>query len=332
MDEWAYEKLNVNDGAALWHSMGCPKHKLIVGTAFYGRTYTLGSTDNTGLHAYVKKWDTNGGKPGRYTNESGFLSYFEFCIEEDSWTKQFDSIGKCPYAHKGNQWVGYEDSQSLAIKMDWLKEQKYGGAMIWALDLDDYRGACGEKDILFNTLVKGLQNYQVVIPPANELTTTKKVNPWWPPQQSSSTTTTSTTSSPTSAATSRAPKPIASSSSTRFTEPTTARTTTTTTAIPSQNPFTNYQSPSTSAAITTITTTSISPSIEYDSDRKKPTRAEDYSKTGICSDNSSGQSLSSFRPHPTDSNMYLWCVYGRVISLSCPPGAKWDERERQCSQ
>lgn len=70
-----------NDGAYLWHSMGAPKHKLIVGVPFYGRTYTLGSKDNHGLRAPIKRWDKNngGGEPGPYTNASGFLAYYEVC-------------------------------------------------------------------------------------------------------------------------------------------------------------------------------------------------------------------------------------------------------------
>ena len=61
---------------ALWAQMGCPKDKLIVGVPFYGRTYTLGSPDNNGLRAGVKKWE-GGGKSGPFTNATGFISYYE---------------------------------------------------------------------------------------------------------------------------------------------------------------------------------------------------------------------------------------------------------------
>lgn len=256
--------------------------------AFYGRTYTLGSPDNHGLHAPVKKWDTNGGLPGKFTNESGFLSYFEFCQEEETWTKDYDKIGKCPYAYKSNQWVGYEDSQSLKIKMDWMRSEKYGGAMIWALDLDDYRGVCGEKDALFNTLYAGLENYNVRIPPAHELTTTKKPNEWWSPPTPSSTTTTTTTTTPST--TTRTVK------TTRYTEPTT---------------------PSTSRRPATPTASSPKPS-------------SDESTSGQCPADSTGQLLSAFKPHPTDSSLYLWCINGKDLVLSCPPTTEWNNVEKQC--
>lgn len=306
LDEWAYEKLNVNDGAALWHSLGCPKHKLVVGMAFYGRTYTLGSKDNNGLHAPVKKWDTNGGTPGKFTNESGFLSYFEFCQEEELWTKKFDDIGKCPYAYKDNQWVGYEDERSIKIKMDWLKENKYGGAMIWALDLDDYKGVCGERNVLFNTVVAGLQGYEVIVPPAHELTTTKKPNPWWPPPSSS---------------TSGTRAPSSSRRTTKHREPTTTSTTTTrTTQAPVS--IATFGNTATTTTTTLTKTTELPPRVESGSGSSSSSKE--------CSPDSTGQLLSSFRPHPTDNTLYLWCVNGKDLVLSCPPGTEWSNDNKQC--
>ena len=85
-------------------SEGCSPDKLIVGVPFYGRTYTLGSKESTGLRAGIKKWE-GGGKPGPYTNAKGFLAYYEICPhvagKGEKWTKAYDDIGKCPYAHHG---------------------------------------------------------------------------------------------------------------------------------------------------------------------------------------------------------------------------------------
>lgn len=56
--------------------MGAPKDKLIIGIPFYARTFTLRDPNNNGLHAPINR-DTEGGPPGKYTNETGFLAYYE---------------------------------------------------------------------------------------------------------------------------------------------------------------------------------------------------------------------------------------------------------------
>lgn len=168
-DQWAYEKLNVHDGLRLWTDRGAPRHKLIVGVPLYGRTYTLGSRDNHGLRAPVKKW-LDGGAPGRYTNETGFQAYFEVCenVQKNGWTREWDDVGKCPYAYKDNQWVGYEDEKSIALKMDFIKKEGYGGAMVWAVDMDDYKGDCseGRSNPLMRIIHDAISGYQV--PPEPE--------------------------------------------------------------------------------------------------------------------------------------------------------------------
>lgn len=58
-----------------------------------------------------------------------------------------------------NQWVGYENVQSLTSKMDHIKCKGYGGAMIWALDLDDFRGICGPKNPLIRVVHDAMETH-----------------------------------------------------------------------------------------------------------------------------------------------------------------------------
>lgn len=44
-DSWAYKALNTKDGIAYWAEKGAPKEKLLMGIPFYGRTFTLASSD-----------------------------------------------------------------------------------------------------------------------------------------------------------------------------------------------------------------------------------------------------------------------------------------------
>ena len=59
-----------------WLDGGCPKEKLIVGIATYGRCFTLTNSAQNGLGAPVK----GACMAGTYTREAGFLSYYEVCF------------------------------------------------------------------------------------------------------------------------------------------------------------------------------------------------------------------------------------------------------------
>ena len=65
-----------------------------------------------------------------------------------------------PYAYKGNQWVGFDDVETIRQKSQYIKDNGFGGGMIWALDLDDFNNQCGcEKYPLLKTINRVLRGY-----------------------------------------------------------------------------------------------------------------------------------------------------------------------------
>ncbi|XP_078098070.1 acidic mammalian chitinase-like [Mustelus asterias] len=118
-----------------WKQQGAPAEKLNAGFAGYGHTFRL-STSRTTPGAPA----SGGGPAGHYTQQSGFLGYFEICLFLKGATKKWDASQMVPYAYKGNVWVGYDDPQSFDDKIKWLKQSQIGGAMMWTLSLDDFSG------------------------------------------------------------------------------------------------------------------------------------------------------------------------------------------------
>lgn len=65
-----------------------------------------------------------------------------------------------PYAYKGKQWVSFNDVDMIRCKSELVNSMGLGGAMIWALDLDDFRNRCGcEAYPLLKTINRVLRNY-----------------------------------------------------------------------------------------------------------------------------------------------------------------------------
>ena len=106
----------------------------------------------------------DGGTVGKFTEEAGFLSYLEICLlkAEGGWVESEDSDGN-PYMVKGDQWVGYDSPANVRRKMEYVKERGLGGAMIWAVDLDDYLGLCGSRWPLLSVMNRQLRRKEIVL-------------------------------------------------------------------------------------------------------------------------------------------------------------------------
>uniref|UniRef100_A0A2K6RZB4 Chitotriosidase-1 n=1 Tax=Saimiri boliviensis boliviensis TaxID=39432 RepID=A0A2K6RZB4_SAIBB len=131
----AAASLNVDAAVQLWLQKGTPASKLILGMPTYGRSFTLASSSDTRVGAPA----TGSGTPGPFTKEGGMLAYYEVCSWKGA-TKQRIQDQKVPYIFRDNQWVGFDDAESFKAKVSYLKQKGLGGAMVWALDLDDFAG------------------------------------------------------------------------------------------------------------------------------------------------------------------------------------------------
>uniref|UniRef100_A0A182F510 chitinase n=1 Tax=Anopheles albimanus TaxID=7167 RepID=A0A182F510_ANOAL len=141
-DKDKLKDFTVKGGVRHWMSNGCPASKIVLGVPLFGRTYTLADRGSHGLAAR----SSGPGTPGPFTRDAGYRGYFEICQEQKqtNWTVEWNPKGMCPYAYLGHQWVAYENSSSLDAKVAFVVSERLAGLYAFSLDLDDYRGKCGD--------------------------------------------------------------------------------------------------------------------------------------------------------------------------------------------
>lgn len=86
-------------------------------------------------------------------------------MKTNGWTRKWDDTQKVPFAFKGNQWVGYDDKQSVQIKLDYVKSNNLGGVMFWSIETDDFANLCGTGNYPLITLAKNamVRNFKSLV-------------------------------------------------------------------------------------------------------------------------------------------------------------------------
>lgn len=77
---------------------------------------------------------------------AGFVSFADVCwFQRNNYfvRRHFDAAACSPYLHAGREWLSYEDEQSVACKAEFVRSGGFGGAMVFSLNTDDWRGECG---------------------------------------------------------------------------------------------------------------------------------------------------------------------------------------------
>ncbi|KRT79591.1 glycoside hydrolase [Oryctes borbonicus] len=130
--------LNINYSAHFWMSQGMEKNKINIGLPTYGHTYKLINPNNNGISAPAIGFGNLG--------HNGFIDYSEVCafLSESKVLPNFDDVSKSPYATHYQDWISYDDIKSLSFKAEYIRENNFGGAMVYSLNSDDYTGDCAD--------------------------------------------------------------------------------------------------------------------------------------------------------------------------------------------
>lgn len=118
----------------LWRNNVNPA-RVVMGLGFYGRSYTM--ADPGCMTAGCPFADP--ARPGRCTGQEGILAGYEINdIIKNGGKVSFDKEAAVKIVTWNNdQWVSWDDAESLKLKLDFANKRCLGGTMVWAIDLDD---------------------------------------------------------------------------------------------------------------------------------------------------------------------------------------------------
>jgi chitinase len=117
----------------LWRN-GVDQTKVVLGLAFYGRAFSMTSaTCNTPGCTYE-----SGAQSGKCSREVGILlnSEIDDIVKEKGITPVLYKKEAAKVATWGNQWVAYDDEETLTMKSEYAQALCLGGLMVWAISHD----------------------------------------------------------------------------------------------------------------------------------------------------------------------------------------------------
>ncbi len=111
----------------LYEGAGVPRHKLVLGAAFYGRKWT-GVPDRN--HGLFQMTPAAGGFGAHY----GEL--VENYIGKNGFVRHWDAEARAPWLFSGDTFISYDDQQSIGCKCDFIRDQGLAGIMYWEHSYD----------------------------------------------------------------------------------------------------------------------------------------------------------------------------------------------------
>jgi len=138
---------NIAWSANYWNELGMPKSKIVVGLPIYGHTFKLYFNFIHTVHSLAKSEGIG----------NGSINYPEACdFLKSGGIRTFDNESKVPYAYMGNDWISYEDEESITDKAKWIAQNSFRGVMTWNLNSDDWSGKCNGTKFPLHKILKDI--------------------------------------------------------------------------------------------------------------------------------------------------------------------------------
>lgn len=126
---------------------GVPAGKIVLGVPFYGHVWGQVSPTNHGLFQPGKP------VPGAYAGYKNIVG----SMLQQGFTRYWDAAASVPYLYNAQkqEFVSYEDPESLALKCAYVRKQGLGGMMFWEYNGDPSGALLNAIDQGFHTSAAG---------------------------------------------------------------------------------------------------------------------------------------------------------------------------------
>jgi len=110
-------------------AVGVPANKIVIGSAFYARTWERAPANNNGLY-----------QPGKFKNFIPYRQFGQRLSADSGFVFYQDSVAKAPYAYNAasRTFATFDDKLSIRTKTQYVKDKGLYGIMFWELTLDNY--------------------------------------------------------------------------------------------------------------------------------------------------------------------------------------------------
>ena len=121
--------ISTSYGLTSWVRAGVPANKVVMGLPLYGRTWQLKDPTVNGIGAPATA-------VGPGDDGTLIFSEVEKFNRENGATVVYDAKTVSTYSHAGTSWIGYDDSQSTTVKLEFAQALGLRGYFFWALSYD----------------------------------------------------------------------------------------------------------------------------------------------------------------------------------------------------
>lgn len=118
---------SADNSVKIFEKAGVPAEKILIGAAFYSRSWCKVPDINNG---YLQVAGTVG------TACQDFTELDKDYINKNGYIRYWDNVAKAPYLFNGDNFISYDDERSLAYKADYVKSNNLKGIMFWLFDAD----------------------------------------------------------------------------------------------------------------------------------------------------------------------------------------------------